>query len=168
MRDMHPVGPYKDVIQSRSASDPHRMVNLGIRKDSFRAYAEWDLKSAIAQYYAIVQEGMEEARHAFKGLKRPLMLNDDMSADESVVVYSWRSTIDAEWRGSRFDGHPLVIDNPPPNRVFVVLVRDEPENEHDVVGSIEKWNWIREDPAMPHAPVDWQLRYGEKLWSRGE
>jgi hypothetical protein len=51
-------------------------------------------------------------------------------------------------------------------RVFVVLVREELPNNHGIVGSIERWNWVREDPILPHAPVDWQDRYREKVWSK--
>ncbi len=56
-------------------------------------------------------------------------------------------------------------------RVFVVLVREERQpNEFpgvgSVFGSIEKWNWVKEDPALPHAPIDWGERYATKLWSR--
>jgi hypothetical protein len=34
------------------------------------------------------------------------------------------------------------------------------------VGTVEHWSWIGEDPALAHAPIEWQERYGQKLWSR--
>ena len=142
------------------------MIRLGVRKDTFKVYADRGINSAIAQYYAMVQEGITLAQHMFRGLKRPLMHGDNTNADQNVLVYSWRSSIDAEWTGSKNSGHLVVIPNPPVGRVFVVLAREEPQNEHGIVGSIERWNWVREDPTLPHAPVDWQERYGQLLWSR--
>jgi hypothetical protein len=50
--------------------------------------------------------------------------------------------------------------------VFVVLVKEEKPNEFGVYGSIEKWNWIMEDTRLKDAPVEWDVRYGKKLWSR--
>src|SRR5260370_29190053 len=92
-----------------------------------------------------------------RGSRRPLLHGDEKDADKSVLVYSWRSEVDYVWPGSRFDGKP-VVKTPPPNRVFVVLVREERQpNEFPgvgaVFGSIEKWNWVKEDPALPHAPI---------------
>ena len=124
------------------------------------------MRSAIAQYYAMVQEGMTLAQHVFRGLKRPLMLGENTNADENVFVYSWRSSLDSEWTGSKNSGRAVVIPDPPVGRVFVVLVREELPNNHGIGGSIERWNWVREDPILPHAPVDWQDRYREKVWSK--
>jgi hypothetical protein len=50
-------------------------------------------------------------------------------------------------------------------------VREEQQpNEYPevgpVFGSIEKWNWVKEDPALVDAPIEWESRYSEKLWSR--
>jgi hypothetical protein len=166
VRGFEPAGPYHDVVEAPSPQDPATIVRLGVRKATFGSYAERSLASAIGQYFGVVQEGMVMARHVFRGLKRPLLLGENMNADENVLVYSWRSEIDAEWAGSRGEGHPELISPPPVGRVFVVLVREEQPNEHGIIGSIERWNWIREDPALPHAPVDWEQRYGQKLWSR--
>jgi hypothetical protein len=57
---------------------------------------------------------------------------------------------------------------PLPGRVFVVLVREEPPNTENVIGSIERWNWVEEDTDLPGAPLEWSERYEEKLWSRIE
>jgi hypothetical protein len=78
--------------------------------------------------------------------------------------------IDAVWSGGKIGGNPTVRPASP-NRVFVVLVREEKQpNRYDdignIFGSIERWNWIKEDPLLPHAPIDWRERYGEKLWSK--
>jgi len=141
------------------------VVKLGLREESFQQILHHNLNSLIAQYYGMVQDGLLNAMHAFKGLKRPLMLGDDMQADQGVVVYSWRPQFDFFWSGSRFEGEP-IRKTPPPGRVFVVLTREEAQpNEFSVFGSIERWNWIKEDPNLPHAPVEWSERYGTHLWS---
>jgi len=140
-------------------------VKFGVRQGTFQQYAALSLRTPIAQYYGIVQDGLFQTQHVFRGLNRPLLHDGDMKADETVLVYTWRSPIDWEWAGTPQYGRPLPVD-PPPGRVFVVLVREEEPNENDVVGSIERWNWVREDPLLSHAPVGWEQRYGRKLWSR--
>jgi hypothetical protein len=157
-------------VEGRSLGSEALVVNLGLRSDSFGQVLHHNLFTMVAQYYGIVQDGMLSAIHAFSGLKRPLMHGDDKDADKSVVVYSWRPAVDFVWTGSRLDGHPIE-KTPPPGRVFVVLVREEKqpnryEGVGDIWGSIERWNWVKEDPVLPQAPVDWKDRYGRKLWSR--
>jgi hypothetical protein len=170
MRTIRPVGPYRDVTEARAPDNHALVVNLGLRKDSFEQVLHHNLLTVVAQYYGIVQDRLLDAVHSFRGLNRPLMHDDDQQADKNVVVYSWRPETDYVWVGSRLDGNP-VRKIPPLGRVFVVLVREElqPNNYAEVgtiLGSIEKWNWIKEDPALPQAPIDWQARYGGKLWSR--
>ena len=89
-----------------------------------------------------------------------------MQAEEKIVVYSWRPLADYIWSGSTQNGTPLRIVPPPASKVFVVLARIDPQDEHGVEGSIRRWNWVREDPRLPGAPVDWVARYGTKLWSK--
>jgi hypothetical protein len=64
------------------------------------------------------------------------------------------------------DGHPEPRTRPA-WRVFAVLVREETPDVGDVIGSIEKWNWIREDSVDTHAPVDWEERYAKELCGVG-
>jgi hypothetical protein len=156
MRDIQPLGIYADVIQAPSPFDPNNTVKLGIRSDTLKSYISHQLATSIAQYYGLVQDGLRNARHAFRGLKRPLLLGDDAKADQSVVVYTWRSRVDYP------DTLTALV-----GRVFVVLVREEEPNDHEITGAVEHWNWVREDRALPHAPVDWESRYDKKLWSRG-
>jgi hypothetical protein len=165
MRSIQRAGLYADIVEAPSPTDPSNTVKLGVRSTTFQQYGARGLFTAIAQYYGIVQGDLISAQHAFRGLKRPLALGEDMDADQSVVVYTWRSQVDYEWLGSQFDGNPVAMA-PPPGRVFVVLVREEPDSEEGIHGSIERWNWVRQDPRLPHAPVDWSQRYGGKLWSR--
>lgn len=166
MRDLKGAGLYQDLVEAPSPLDPRRTVTLGIRRDTFQQYAKRGLLWAIAQYYGIVQDGLLQAHHCFRGLKRRLMLGDDMHADESVLIYTWRPTDDYEWNGTAQDGMPRPINPAPAGLVFAVLAREETPDENGVIGSIEHWNWVREDPNIPHAPVDWRERYGSNLWSR--
>jgi hypothetical protein len=166
MRSIQRAGLYKDTVDAPSPQDAALIIKFGARKEIFQEYARRGQRSAIAQYYGIVQDGLILARHAFRGLRRPLMLGGDMHADETVLVYTWRSEVDYEWAGTPQYGRPQPISPPPAGRVFVVLVREEEPDENGVFGSIEKWNWVREDPRLRHAPVDWEQRYGTRLWSR--
>jgi hypothetical protein len=165
MRAIQRLGFYADVVEAPSQFDPAISVKLGLKTENFQQLSGRNLATAVAQYYGIVQEGIMSANHLFRGLKRPLMLADDMNADQTVLAYTWRPSEDMEWAGSRFEGDVIRLV-PPPGRVFVVLVREEYGSD-GVSGSIEHWNWVREDPKLPYAPVDWEQRYGKKLWSRG-
>ena len=78
--------------------------------------------------------------------------------------------MDCTWSPTRFDGN-VILRPAPQGEVFAVLVREQGQAEEypghgSIMGSIERWNWIKEDPLLPHGPIDWEERYGEKLWSR--
>lgn len=94
MRPIQRVGPYVDITEARDPLNPALVVKLGLRGDSFQQNVRNALSTTIAQYYGIVQDGLLEAIHLFKGLKRPLMHGDDKGADKSVLVYSWRPEFD--------------------------------------------------------------------------
>jgi hypothetical protein len=128
---------------------------------------KFGLATYVAQYYQLIRNEMMDTQHVFRGLERPLMLDGDMDADKSVLIYAWRPKWDYEWEGTPWDGRPIP-KVPPLKRVFVVLVRVEECLEFNVFGSIEKWNWVMEDSELKDAPVEWNLRYAEKLWSRTE
>jgi hypothetical protein len=123
-----------------------------------------------AQFYGLIQPGLMDAIHAFRGLKRPLMKGDNMHGDADIIAYSWRPQHDYIWSRSQFDGHPLQ-KQPPPGVILVVLVRlfKVPEQYPGlgaVEGSIEHWSWVMGDPELQFAPIDWQERYEDRLWSR--
>ena len=161
-----PVGPYFEVIEAPSPQNPGNMVRLGVRQDAFLRRVRRIRTTLIAQYYGIIQDGLVIAAHAFRGLKRPLSHGSDMNADEDVLIYAWRPEFDYEWIGNPHDGQEYRHD-PPPGRVFVALVREEPQpNEFNVAGSVEHWNWVSEDSGLKQAPIDWEKRYQKKLWSR--
>ena len=166
MRDATPTGLYWDLVDASSPSNQDVTVRFGIRRDTFQRVLEFRLATLVAQYYGIVQNGLIGAAHLFKGLKRPLLHDGNIDGDQNVLIYSWRPRFDWEWTGGRHDGQPRPLD-PPPRRAFVVLVRQEPtQDEHQVVGSIEHWNWVEEQSERKGAPIDSATRYTEHLWSR--
>jgi len=165
MGTAQPKALYKHVLEAPSPTDPNNTVKLGLRNDTFQKYGQRWLTTPIAEYYAIVRGSIMEARHAFRGVQRPMASGTAMDVDERIVVYTWRSLFSASWVGSQFDGR-VIIKAAPPGVVFVVLVREEEANEQGIFGSLERWNWIDEDSELPHAPVAWTTRYGKKLWSR--
>jgi hypothetical protein len=164
-----PASIYKHVIEAPSPNDPQNTVRLGLRSDTFQKYRQRWLTAPIAEYYAIVRGGILGAQHAFRGVKRPMASGSAMDVDRRIVVYTWRSLFAAMWVGSQFEGEfqgEVVRKAAPPGVVFAVLVREEEDAGEGIYGSIERWNWIEEDPNLPHAPVAWAERYGGKLWSR--
>ena len=165
MRDIQPAESYADTVRARSPRDPEMIVKVGIRHSTFRQFEFTRQATKVAQYYGNVQEGLVEARHAFRGLRRPHEYDGDMRADEKVTVYSWRAECDWVWVRSRFEGF-AERRTPPPGFVFVVLVQEEEANEQGLVGSIAQWNWVAEDPKLPYAPLYWENRYSKRLWSR--
>jgi hypothetical protein len=170
MQTIQRVGPYVHIVEARSPDNHLSIVKLGVNQSSFQQFIQWNLSFLVAEFYGIIQGGLVGAVHAFRGLNRPLMHADDMHADQHVIAYSWRPQFDYVWSHSRFNGDPTPRV-PPKGTVFVVLVQElkEPEQYPDhgvVVGTIEHWSWIAEDPALAHAPIEWQERYGQKLWSR--
>jgi hypothetical protein len=155
-------------VLAPSPEDPERTIKLGVRGETFQQYAGRLITSVIAQYYGIVQGDLVSAQHAFKGLNRKLLDNGDMRAEEKVVIYSWRPLADYVLVGFAVE---RCADQDcsawPPGKVFAVLTRlDDSPDVNGILGSIGRWNWVREDPQLPKAPVDWNVRYGKKLWSR--
>lgn len=160
-----PKSPYKHVIEAPSPNDLTTKVKLGLRSGTFQASLQRSMGVKVAEYFAIVRDGLMSAHHCFRGVKREMADRYSMDLDQRIVVYTWRSPFAAAWVGSRFDGY-VIQKAAPPGCVFAVLVREEDANEHGVFGSIEHWYWIDEDSAMPQAPVDWANRYRERLWSK--
>jgi hypothetical protein len=165
MRDIQAAAGYADIVKARSHVDPNVIVEVGIKDSTFRKFESTKQATKVAQYYGNVQDGLIEAQHAFLGLKRPHELDGDMNADKRVIIYSWRPEYDWVWLGSRSASLP-ERRSPPPRLVFAVLMLLENQEEQGVSGSIVQWNWIAEDSKISQAPLDWESRYQEKLWSR--
>lgn len=157
---------YFDVVDAPSPESPSSTIKLGVRHETFQTIVKFRQATALAQYYDIVKIGIIVAEHAFRGLMRPLMHNGDMRADESVLIYSWKPQYDSEWTGTPYTGSIIRLIPPPAGRVFVVLVRESTSSAGSVHGTIEHWNWVREDPGLKGAPIDHGLRYKTRLWSR--
>ena len=157
---------FSKIILAPSPENCNTRVKLGVRRELFNVLGNYEFRTQVGQFSGIVQHGLTNARHAFRGVKRGLYYAGDMGADRKVIVYTWRPPWDFVWVGSRFKGY-LDRKYPPPKKVFAVLVQQEKQpNPDDVYGSIEHWNWVREAPDLQGAPVDWADRYDEKLWSR--
>jgi len=170
MREVQRAGQYVAIVDARSPERSDSVVQVGLRQLTFRQLACTGQHTRCAQFYGLIQPGLLDAVHAFRGLKRPLMRAGDMHGDADFVAYSWRPERDYVWEGSQFDGNPIQTV---PNRgtVFVVLVHlfKEPEegpNHGLIFGSIEHWSWVNGDPLLRFAPVEWEERYDDHLWSR--
>ena len=159
------VGSYFQIVPAPSPTNPESLIQLGVRHETFQRNVRLKLSTVIAQYYGIVKDGLVVAEHLFRGVMRPMMREQDTHADESVLIYAWRPASDYEWEGDPFRGRLRALA-PPPDRVFVVLVRELQIQGGSVSGEIEWWNWVKEDPELKHAPIDYSVRYRQKLWSR--
>jgi len=157
---------YFEMVDAPSPDDYRETVRFGIRQEVILRLVAYQRKTAVAQFLGVVSPGLILARHAFRGLRRPLYHDGDFRADRTVVAYTWRPSSDFVWVGDPHYGHPEA-KVPPARTVFVVLVREVADRTiGDVRGSIEHWNWIREAEDLPHAPTQWKERYGLRLWSR--
>lgn len=170
MKAIERVGPYVHIIEARSPENHLSHVKVGIIQSSMTDNVGHALSVKCAEFYGIVQEGLVDAVHAFRGLNRPLLHGDDMEADKRVVAYSWRPKFDYVWSHGRFHGNPTPRI-PPNHVVFVVLVREDEKPQtypgHGLIfGSVEHWSWIAEDPTLAGAPIEYEERYAKKLWSR--
>lgn len=143
------------------------VVKLGRMVADLGKCASRGESTAIAQFYKIVMPGLILAKHIFKGLERPLYLEGDMEGDANKLVYSWKPKWDYEWEGDRFHGGP-ARKAPINTRVFVAII--SPNNDKgefpEIAGWIEHWNWVKENSSLDAAPVEWETRYTEKLWSQ--
>ena len=158
-------GVYVELVEAPSPENMEQRIKLGLKKDVYLQQTRLGLRSMRGQFYGIVLPGMAIAMHCFRGLQRPLMHNNNMQGDQNVSVYTWKPQDNYEWHGDATLG-TIVRLPPPPDSVYAVLVREQAPDEQGVAGVINRWNWIREDPILPAAPVDWQIRYSRKLWSR--
>ncbi len=150
---------------SREGTDPVD-AQFAIMVKQLGRCADRGESTAIAQFYGIVRPGLILPKHIFQGLERPLYTKGDMEGDTDKLVYSRKPTKDYVWSGDRFSGK---IDEREPlaDRTFVTIISPNRDNEKfpGIEGWIEHWNWVVEDGELDAAPIDWQERYGQKLWS---
>jgi hypothetical protein len=159
------TGPYSELVQAYSSQDMAQLITIGLTKEFYLKHTRLGLLSFRGQFYGIVRAGMVLAQHCFQGLQRPLMHLGDMQADQSVSVYTWKPYDNYEWIGDSVRG-TIIRLAPPSDSVFAVLVREQPPDTIGVSGCIARWNWIKEDSELAGAPIDWQIRYNRKLWSK--
>lgn len=121
----------------------------------------------MGQLYGIVCPGLIMTQHVFQGLKRPMLVSDDNSADKAKYAFTWAAKKDARLAGDRFN---LTVEqmDAPPGRVFVVYISPNQmlEDYPAIWGWIEHWAWVAAHPDLQGAPIEWDTRYDEKKWSR--
>jgi len=159
------VGPFYKVVSAPSPDSPTTTIRLGVRHETVEQYLNAQTLTTMAQLVDIVFDHLEDAVHLFRGLQRPLCDGEDMNADKNVLVYVIAPEFDVAWVHAADGGYAVKLE-PPPNRVFVALVRMEEGLPDGVQGTIEHWNWVHADRFLKDAPVGHGKRYSEKVWSR--
>ncbi len=150
------------------AADPEIKL-FGLRYDDLKQYGDRGQATTIAQFYKLVQPGLILTHHIFKGLERRLCCDDDMEGDRNKLVYVRKPSYDFYWEGGP-QGKAVRCDAPQ-GQVFAVIVSpniNHREQYPDIVGWLDRWNWVDEDTCLSEAPDDWFDRYESKLWTLGE
>jgi hypothetical protein len=125
------------------------------------------MRYPIGQMFGIVGPGLIFAQHVFRGLNRDMYVRDDGNAAASKLAVTWSPPRDARFVGDRFSGH-IDYMQAPQGKIFAVYlsVNEMLDDYPDVYGWAEQWTWIAEDAQLAGAPIDWNNRYDEKVWSR--
>ena len=146
---------------------PERSLLVGIPIQSIIARGSRGQRWLIGQMYGVVGTGLIMTEHLFKGLRRMMMTDNSHDAAREMYAASWKAPRDAYLAGEEHAAY-LEYQNAPPGKVFVVyissnsMLRDFPE----IWGWAEHWAWIAEDPNESGAPVDWESRYDQRIWSQ--
>jgi hypothetical protein len=154
---------WQDSHPSQNGRD-HLLV--GISPLTLRLQAQRGLSTAIGQLFGVVIPGLILTKYLFRGLKRPMMVRDDATADNKKMAATWANPQDARFVGSKQDSQ-LECTAAPVGRVFVVylspnlMIEDFP----DIYGWAEHWTWISADPTLDGAPIEWDRRYDHRLWT---
>jgi hypothetical protein len=156
------------LIDGWSVDDPNHpeVVKFGILKIDIMKRRDRGQNVALAQFDSIVATGLIMVHHIFRGLKRPLCADDCMEADTQKLVHTWRPANDFVWPNGYERPQRMPAEK---NCVFVVLISKNDrhlKNWPEVYGWIDRWNWVFEDPRMPGAPIDWDSRYEERLFTQ--
>jgi hypothetical protein len=156
------------LIDGWSVDDPNEpmVVKFGILQVDIMKRYDRGQNCALAQFDSIVSPGLITSRHIFRGLNRPLYADGSMHADKDKLVHTWKPGWDFDWN-DRF-GRPRKLPAPD-NCVFVVLISRNIrhlDKWREVYGWIDRWNWVDEDPKLPEAPLNWDSRYSNKLFTR--
>lgn len=146
---------------------PH--LNVAVSKEALSAKVGRNMRWHIGQLYGVVEPGIIFAQHAFRGLKRPMLVGDDHEADEKKVVLTWAAKNDAYLEGDAFNAYTR-FEPAPLARVFgvIVTVNEMVTDFPDVYAWAEHWSWLQSSDSLAGAPKEWQDAYTEKLWSSSE
>jgi hypothetical protein len=143
-------------------------LQLGLTKGSINARSERGQRFLLGQLYGVVNPGLILAKHVFKGLKRDMRVGGDAVAASCKLAITWDAKRDAVLDDGRDRGNPTLSFLPaPPERVFVVYISPNRmlEKFPSIYGWIEHWAWLGADPTLSGAPVEWETRYDEQLWT---
>lgn len=161
-------GEFIYLIDGLSPDQDENEVSFGITKDQVSRLVERGNTVRLTQFLKIVVPGLIVARCVFRGLQRPLCYGDNLHGDSEKFVYSWKPMHDFDWPASRrFDGESSVTERPaPPGMVFAVVTT--PNQMRGLFPSVDfwienNWAWIEEARDLQFAPIDWQVRYKEKV-----
>ena len=72
---------------------------IGITKERLGTIASRGLWTAIGQLYGIVAPGLIHTRHLFRGLNRPMMVDDNCNVASEMLAASWCQARDARLVG---------------------------------------------------------------------
>lgn len=119
------------VVAAPSPNNPNDTVRLCLRSDTLQQYAGRWISTTVAEYYAIVRGGILHAKHAFRGVKRPMAEGSQMDVDQRVIVYSWRPLFSAAWvGGDQFSKHTEISYRAvPPGVVLSLFWRERTRRE---------------------------------------
>ncbi|MDX8480765.1 hypothetical protein RFN28_20165 [Mesorhizobium sp. VK24D] len=143
-------------------------LKIGVTSASIAAGADRGMQWYLGQLYGVVGPGLIFAQHVFQGLKRDMLVRNDMKADEKKLAVSWPAPQDAKLVGGPQNGR-LEFYPAPAQCVFVVYISPNEMIEQfpDIYGWAEHWTWVAENHDLAGAPIESESRYGNKLWSKG-
>jgi hypothetical protein len=147
------------------------MGAFALVQSDLRRRVEGNYTWLLGELYGLVGKGLTNTCHIFQGLKRPMLVNGNGSADKVKLVYVWKPQYDYRFSGQQF-GNDSSLERvaAPAGRVFAVLISPNSMKETypEVHGWIEHWTWIHEDPTAPGKPIDYETRYDACIWTKNE
>lgn len=163
--------PYFCVVEALSPIENPAdsiVVKYGVRPDLIQGLRDQRQYSRLAQFFGLVRKGVILADHLFIGLQRGLYYKGDMDSDGKCLIYVRKPSCDYEWAIDGRGTNGRLIKLPAPDDyVFAVLVRHfDSSRAGGVIGTIERWSWVKEDPGSDGKPIDHQNRYKDRKWSR--
>jgi hypothetical protein len=163
---MRPEGGswHAETIDWRS-SDPHTILRIGVSKKAIENRCQRGQSWALGQMYGVLQPGLIFVEHIFQGFRRPMCVSEDMNADAEKLAFTWKARHDAQMtRG----GTDFVRVPPEPGTVFFVHVSRNAKSgtDGDIFGWAEHWGWVDQSPTLSGAPIDWEIRYDKRIWSK--